>query len=283
MAGGFGSDRRGRCCSGESGSQSGDGSPGCGRGAQGANAAATAGAGASVPSSAYLGAQACVSELVALFNKQVAIEDLSLGGKTYAATTEGNKAGTTKVFNTTGLSDAQLEAQAKAYVSDLTGGAPLVPVAGNPPNVWLATMPDGTTVSIRSVSSSQVGTTGRGARWTIDVNDNQTLTGVSPKLKDAEIKIKMKNPLTDARYLEIVSWSEDKELTSFWSYLEQDFPEFDDRREAFFWVLRRALREGLIALVNMRTNKPLKGTAEELLAQFGDSFPKNLVEMNQAM
>ncbi|MEJ8820415.1 DUF637 domain-containing protein, partial [Variovorax humicola] len=144
---------------------------------------------AGTPPGANIGSQSRLNELTTLFDKQNVTSEISLYGRTYTATVESNRTGTTKVFNTTNLSDAQLEAQAKAYVNDLTGGAALNPVAGNPPNVWLARLADGTTVNLRSVSSSVIGATGREARWTIDVKDNPQLAGVIARDR-VEIKFK---------------------------------------------------------------------------------------------
>jgi hypothetical protein len=137
-----------------------------------------------------LGPEKRLDELATLFDKQNATEQISLNGKTYKATTEGNRSGTTKVFDTSKLPDGELEAQAKAYVSDLTGGAPLKPVAGNPPNVWSASMADGTVVNVRSVSSSAIGNTGRTARWTIDIQNNPTLQNLGTRFTRAEVKFK---------------------------------------------------------------------------------------------
>jgi hypothetical protein len=104
-----------------------------------------------------------------------------------------------------------------------------------------------------------------------------------PQVERRGNQIQMKNPITEARYNEILSWSEDKELTSFWSYLEQDFPEFNARRDAFFWVLRRALMDKKIVLINMQSHAPLSGSIDELLNLFRASFPKDITEMNRGM
>jgi hypothetical protein len=120
----------------------------------------------------------------------LAVDSLTLNNRTYAATPEGNRNGTVKVFDTTGLSNLQLEAQVRTHASDLAGGAPLTPVAGNPPNVWTVAMADGTKVNLRAVSSSTVGNTGSQPRWAIDIIGNPSLQQVMPAAGRFEIKFK---------------------------------------------------------------------------------------------
>ncbi|MGC4394663.1 hemagglutinin repeat-containing protein [Hydrogenophaga sp. T2] len=105
-----------------------------------------------------------MGELVDLFDKQQADNSVTLAGTRYAATT--NPAGTTKTFDTSGLTDAQLETQVFGYAKELAGGAPVQPVMRNGVPLegrWSATLADGTTINVRSVSSSNV------SRWTVDV------------------------------------------------------------------------------------------------------------------
>ncbi|MGJ7542041.1 hypothetical protein [Variovorax sp. LT1R16] len=133
-----------------------------------------------------LGSQARQKELFDLFSKEERGNSISLNGKAYTATPEGNRAGTTKVFNTSNLSDAQLEAQARAYVNDFINGAVLTPVSGNPPNVWSARMADGTIVNLRSVSTSNI------SRWTIEVKGNAQLGALNPSNRANNYEIKLK-------------------------------------------------------------------------------------------
>ncbi|WP_241163304.1 hemagglutinin repeat-containing protein [Ralstonia solanacearum] len=127
-----------------------------------------------------------INEVFELFDKSNPAEEISLGGKRYAATADSNRAGTTKVFNTSGLSDVQLERQARTFIDELTGGVQLSP-KGNPPSVWTATLSDGTTVNLRSASSSTVGSTGARARWTVDIINNPAIQSVVPRPR-VEIK-----------------------------------------------------------------------------------------------
>ncbi|WP_199032041.1 hypothetical protein [Ralstonia sp. ASV6] len=127
-----------------------------------------------------------ISELTELFDKSNSSNDITLGNAKYSATADSNRAGTTKIFDTRRLSDTQLEQQARAFADDLTGGIPLTP-KGNPPSVWTANLKDGTTVNLRSTSSSTVASTGASARWTIDVINNPSLDPVTPRSR-VEIK-----------------------------------------------------------------------------------------------
>ncbi|MDL9998621.1 DUF637 domain-containing protein [Variovorax sp. J22P240] len=133
--------------------------------------------------------QARTNELTQLFDKQSpGAESLTLD-RPYRATPEGNKRGTVKVFDTTNLSNAQLESEVRTYVNGLTGGAQLTP-KGNPPSVWTTQLSDGTVVNLRSVSSSQIGSTGFSARWTVDIQDNPSLIGLNENFSRNEIKFK---------------------------------------------------------------------------------------------
>ncbi|EGO81134.1 hemagglutinin/hemolysin, partial [Xylella fastidiosa EB92.1] len=76
-----------------------------------------------------------------------------------------NKSGTTKVFDSQALTDAQI----KDYAQQLTGGVPLKEVK---PGVYMAKLSDGTSVRLRSASSSNEVTK---ARWTIDIQNNPSL------------------------------------------------------------------------------------------------------------
>nr|WP_023907520.1 DUF769 domain-containing protein [Xylella fastidiosa] len=81
-----------------------------------------------------------------------------------------NKSGTTKVFDSQALTDAQI----KDYAQQLTGGVPLKQT--RTPGVYIAELSDGTKVTLRSESSSKASTQ---ARWTIDIRDNPSLRGVT--------------------------------------------------------------------------------------------------------
>jgi len=93
----------------------------------------------------------------------------------------------------------------------------------------------------------------------------------------------MRNPVSDVRYEELVSWSEGQELPAFWAYLRADFVDFGDRREAFLWILRRLLEEQRVELVNLQTHEALAGTIDQQIIRFKAAFPKNEEEMNNGI
>ena len=64
------------------------------------------------------------------------------------------------MFDTTGLSAAELEKQVFAYAGELAAGQPLQAVAQG---VWRVILTDGTRINVRNFSTSGVG------RWTVDV------------------------------------------------------------------------------------------------------------------
>ncbi|UFS50268.1 DUF769 domain-containing protein [Xylella taiwanensis] len=80
-----------------------------------------------------------------------------------------NKAGNVKVFKSEALTDQDI----KNYAQQLAGDVPLKQVS---PGVYLAKLSDGTSVRLRSVSSSEAATK---ARWTIDIEDNPSLREIT--------------------------------------------------------------------------------------------------------
>nr|WP_267885706.1 DUF769 domain-containing protein [Xylella fastidiosa] len=116
-----------------------------------------------------------IDEIVALVDKKNPRNELLIAGVEVKATPRGsvggsNKSGTTKVFDSQALTDAQI----KDYAQQLTGGVPLKQTSR--PGVYMAELSDGTKVTLRSVSSSDQVTK---ARWTIDIRDNPSLRGVT--------------------------------------------------------------------------------------------------------
>ncbi|EWS76939.1 hemagglutinin, partial [Xylella taiwanensis] len=82
-----------------------------------------------------------------------------------------NKAGHVKVFKSEALTDQDI----KNYAQQLAGDVPLNQVR---PGVYLATLSDGTKVTLRSASSSNELTK---ARWTIDIDNNPSLREITNK------------------------------------------------------------------------------------------------------
>jgi hypothetical protein len=112
------------------------------------------------------------------------IDTLTISGKQIQATPAGtpggsNLSGTTKVFDSQSLTDEQI----RDYAQQLAGDVPLKQVA---PNVYNAKLADGTIINLRSVSSSRQKT---GARWTIDLIGNSSVSAVT-KRKPVEMKFR---------------------------------------------------------------------------------------------
>ncbi|MGY4697731.1 DUF769 domain-containing protein [Xylella fastidiosa subsp. sandyi] len=110
-----------------------------------------------------------------MLDKKNPKNELVIAGIEVKATPRGsvggsNKSGTTKVFDSRALTDAQI----KDYAQQLTGGVPLKQTRR--PGVYMAELSDGTKVTLRSESSSKASTQ---ARWTIDIKGNPSLRGVT--------------------------------------------------------------------------------------------------------
>lgn len=130
-----------------------------------------------------------IGELAQLFNRQSPANSVKIGGKSYAATAESNLVGTTKVFDSTGLSAAELEKQVFAYASELAGGKAIEPVLRNGVPLegrWMVTLENGSSINVRSVSSSGVG------RWTIDVQRSTAISTAAGKSILTRFELKFK-------------------------------------------------------------------------------------------
>uniref|UniRef100_UPI0035B164DE DUF637 domain-containing protein n=1 Tax=Limnohabitans sp. TaxID=1907725 RepID=UPI0035B164DE len=129
--------------------------------------------------------QAKNAELLALFDKNNPSSAVTLGKTSYNALPppDSNISGSTKTFNTASLSDAALQKEVMDYAQQLAGGKALELKATPQGNLWATKLSDGTTINVRDFSSSGVG------RWTIDVQQNPTLSGLS-KRNSYEVKFK---------------------------------------------------------------------------------------------
>jgi len=106
-----------------------------------------------------------LGELVQVFKPGSSINELTLAGERVMLQNT-NSVGTTKLFNTSALSDVELQRRVFDYAGELSGNAPIEKVLKNGLPLegrWSAKMQDGTTINIRSVSTSETG------RWTIDL------------------------------------------------------------------------------------------------------------------
>ena len=116
-------------------------------------------------------------ELVQVFKPGSSSNELTLAGERVMLQNT-NSSGTTKLFDTSAMSDAQLQKWVFEYAGELSGSAPIekilkngVPLEGR----WSAKMHDGTTINIRSVSTSGTG------RWTVEIKGSLTDTNKLPK------------------------------------------------------------------------------------------------------
>ena len=119
-------------------------------------------------------------ELSKLYDKSNASQNLNIDGQTIRQGEVSNNYGTTKVFESQNLTDQQIH----KYAQQLAGETPLKEVR---PGIYTAKLDNGTSITLRNVSSSQNQT---GARWTIDIKGNKQLTDIGYKFKDVEMKFK---------------------------------------------------------------------------------------------
>jgi uncharacterized Zn-binding protein involved in type VI secretion len=124
-------------------------------------------------------------QVTTLFDKSHPADAIAIDGQRVPATPAGtaggsNRSGTTKVFDSQNLTDAQI----RGFAEELAGGAPLVEKA---PGIYVADTGSSGTVTLRSVSSSQGQTQ---ARWTIDVRGDPSLMQSHPNVNQFELKFR---------------------------------------------------------------------------------------------
>ena len=83
------------------------------------------------------------------------------------------------------MSDAQLQKRVFEYAGELSGGLNLTPHPISV-GVWYSKLPDGSTINVRSVSTSGTG------RWTIDIQENTKLGIVRPSYRENRYELKFK-------------------------------------------------------------------------------------------
>ncbi len=88
-----------------------------------------------------------------------------MDGQTIRQSLVSNRYGTTKVFESQNLTDKQIH----NYAQQLAGDTPLKEVR---PGIYTAKLDNGTSITLRNLSSSQEQT---GARWTIDIKARITV------------------------------------------------------------------------------------------------------------
>ncbi|WP_339366936.1 hypothetical protein [Photorhabdus antumapuensis] len=121
------------------------------------------------------------NELTKVYDKHHPSQDLVIDSQTIRQGEGASRYGTTKIFESQKLTDKQIH----NYAQQLAGDTPLKQVRSG---IYTAKLGDGTTVTLRNVSTSEAQT---GARWTIDVKDNGQLGDVATKYKTGiEIKFR---------------------------------------------------------------------------------------------
>ena len=118
-------------------------------------------------------------ELKDVFDKDNPKTDLKIDGQTIQQGPGSNRY-TTRIYESQNLTDRQIY----NYAEELAGQ----PLTKTRDGIYTAKLQDGTTITLRNVSSSVDKT---GARWTIDIRNNPTLTNLYRGLrKSAEIKFR---------------------------------------------------------------------------------------------
>ncbi|PXZ03940.1 VENN motif pre-toxin domain-containing protein [Gilliamella apicola] len=118
-------------------------------------------------------------ELKDVFDKDNHKTDLKIDGQTIQQGPGSNRY-TTRIYESQNLTDRQIY----NYAEELAGQ----PLTKTRDGIYTAKLQDGTTITLRNVSSSVDKT---GARWTIDIRNNPTLTNLYRGLrKSAEIKFR---------------------------------------------------------------------------------------------
>ncbi|ELN1273072.1 TPA: hemagglutinin repeat-containing protein, partial [Escherichia coli] len=120
-------------------------------------------------------------ELSKIYDKSHPVGELTVDGQTIRQSSVSNRYGTTKVFESQTLTDKQIH----NYAQQLAGDTPLKEVR---PGIYTAKLNNGTSITLRNLSSSQEQT---GARWTIDIRGNQQLAEIAHKYgRQVEIKFR---------------------------------------------------------------------------------------------
>ncbi|ROR80450.1 hypothetical protein SAMN06295974_2386 [Plantibacter flavus] len=157
------------------------GGGGAGLGARGGKSAADVGAAVpkldTVPPIPVTG-KLPFDRVASLFAKGDAAAPLTVAGRELGGTL--NPTGSTRLYDTSHLPDAELAAEARRIATELAGGKELKPTAKE--GVWNAKLEDGTTINLREISTSGV------SRWTIDII-NPALIERGLSKKRLEIKL----------------------------------------------------------------------------------------------
>ncbi|HDP0318175.1 TPA: hemagglutinin repeat-containing protein [Salmonella enterica subsp. enterica serovar Concord] len=119
-------------------------------------------------------------ELSNIYDKNHPAGELTVDGQTIRQSPASNRYGTTKVFESQNLTDKQIH----NYAQQLAGDTPLKEVKSG---IYTSKLSDGSVITLRNISTSEGQT---GARWTIDIRNNQKITELGNKYSRVEIKFK---------------------------------------------------------------------------------------------
>jgi hypothetical protein len=86
-------------------------------------------------------------------------------------------------------------------------------------------------------------------------------------------KLNSNKEIKNERYLELVLWCYERHLGTLWIYLEDDYPNFFERCNAFFEILERLIRDGRIKL--HKNGVFLNNSIEVQIELFKKAFPKD--------
>lgn len=71
----------------------------------------------------------------------------------------------------------------------------------------------------------------------------------------------------------VIEVADQQSLNSLWFYSQLDNATFEERCEAFYWILEKVLESGRLRLI--KNGKCLTGTPKELVQRFREVFPKS--------
>lgn len=71
----------------------------------------------------------------------------------------------------------------------------------------------------------------------------------------------------------VIEVADQQSLNSLWFYSQLDDSTFEERCEAFYWILEKVLESGRLRLI--KSGEYLTGTPKELVQRFRDVFPKS--------
>lgn len=70
----------------------------------------------------------------------------------------------------------------------------------------------------------------------------------------------------------VIEVADQQSLSSIWYYSQFENLAFEERCEAFYWLLEKVLESGQLRLI--KNGEYLKGSPKELVQRFKDVFPK---------